>query len=163
MQVDEQAQTIAPKCRSFAHWLTILGVHLLSTLVVMAATSPIGALVVKLTEGSTEAEILFMVCYYVFCMALAVPIARKYLPPTNPTKPAIDYFWPFLGLVPGTFLIAWSVLSGDPIQRLTGGLMYGGVPLGLFGLAYAIYRRNRQWRRQQLPAPLDAATSSGEN
>jgi hypothetical protein len=81
----------------------------------------------------------------------------------NPKRASINYIWPFIGIGLGTYIVGSLVLNTDPLQRFTGGLMYGGVPLGLLGLAYAIYRRNRQWRRLQYRDPINAAPTSGES
>jgi len=55
----------------------------------------------------------------------------------------IDYIWPFIGLGLGTAIVGALVLSTDAKVRLLGGLLCGGIPFGLLGLWYAIYRRNR--------------------
>lgn len=116
-----------------------------------------------MTEGSREASILFGVCYYGFGIALAIAIFRGLriffrAHPSQDTlcdsnkigrvsdgqkKAPINYIWPFIGLGLGTTIAGSLVLSVDALERLSGGLLFGGVPLGLLGLLYAVYRRNR--------------------
>jgi len=58
-----------------------------------------------------------------------------------PIKSEINYIWPFIGLGFGTCVVMPLVLSLDPLQRLIGGLLFGGIPCGLIGLWYANRRR----------------------
>lgn len=60
-------------------------------------------------------------------------------PPISP----INYIWPFIGLSLGTAIVGSMVLSIDARERFIGGLIFGGIPFGLLGLLYAVYRRNR--------------------
>jgi hypothetical protein len=59
------------------------------------------------------------------------------------TKPSISYIWPFIGLGLGTAVVGSLVLSTDARERFIVGLIVGGIPFGLIGLWYAVYRRNR--------------------
>jgi len=48
--------------------------------------------------------------------------------------------WAVIGFAFGTALLSALVLSPDPRDRITGGMIYGGTPLGLIGLAYGLRR-----------------------
>ncbi len=48
--------------------------------------------------------------------------------------------WAVIGLTVGTLIVAPSILSRDPQVRFRGGLLYGGVPGFVLGLAYGIGR-----------------------
>jgi hypothetical protein len=174
----------------FWFWVDRIFTGVIAALVAITLTGPIAIVGAKLSEGDTEANILFAVCFYGFLLTVTVVIyrgLRRFFGATgpalrdnpsqgtaggsdntvpempNPKRASINYIWPFIGIGLGTYIVGSLVLNTDPLQRFTGGLMYGGVPLGLLGLAYAIYRRNRQWRRLQYRDPINAAPTSGES
>jgi hypothetical protein len=174
----------------FWDWVDRIFTGVIAALVATTLTSPIAMAGARLTEGYTEANILFAVCLDGFLLAVTIMTYRglrrlfgasglilrdnpsqgaagdtDHSLPTmdSPKRASINYIWPFIGLGLGTYIVGSLILSTDPLQSFTGGLLYGGVPLGIVGLAYAIYRRNRERRRQQRPDPLDATPCSGEN
>jgi hypothetical protein len=59
--------------------------------------------------------------------------------------------WPLAFFLLGTMLVASLVLSADPRVRMQGGVIFGGVPGALIGLAVG-YIASRANARQRSPA-----------
>jgi hypothetical protein len=51
--------------------------------------------------------------------------------------------WAFIGFFVGTSLAAPFILSADRRDRTLGGMVYGGIPGVVLGLAYGMGRRNK--------------------
>ena len=53
------------------------------------------------------------------------------------------FLWAVVGFGAGTGMAAPLILAIEPRDRVIGGMIYGGVPLALIGLAYGLRRASR--------------------
>jgi len=65
---------------------------------------------------------------------------KQAIPRQRPWHPIT---WAFIGLAVGTLIVSPLVLSSDPRERARGGMIFGGVPGAVLGLAYGLGRRNK--------------------
>lgn len=54
------------------------------------------------------------------------------------------FMWAVIGFAGGTVVIAPLVLSTDFRQQLIGGMMWGGLPAGLYGFVHGLGRAPRE-------------------